>query len=77
METIIAIISVVVLMYCFGGYIVDFICKIIGSLFMGVCAGLFCGAIGWLIAAVIFSAGVYGFLAGFVVGVIILICKVI
>lgn len=77
METIIAIISIFVLCALFGGSIVDFFCKIIGSLFMGVCAGLGGGAIGWLIASVVFSAGVYGFVAGFIVGVIILICKVI
>ena len=75
METIIGIVAVGILLFCFGGDIVDFIFKIFGILFMGGCSGLFCGAIGWLIAAVIFSAGVYGFLAGFVVGVIIYICK--
>ena len=77
MEVIIGIIAVGVLLYCYGGDIVDFIFKIICSLFMGVCAGLFCGAIGWLVASVVFSAGVLGFIAGFIVGVIILICKVI
>lgn len=77
MEVIIGIIAVLILLAKYGGDVVDFICKIIGSLFMGVCAGLFCGAIGWLVATVFFSAGVLGFIAGFIVGVIILICKII
>lgn len=77
MGTIIAIIAVGVLLYCYGGDIADFFCKIICSLFIGVCAGLGGGAIGWLVATLFFSAGVLGFIAGFIVGVIILIYKVI
>ena len=74
MEVIIAIISIFVLCALFGGSIVDFFCKIFGIFFWGGIFGLVGGAICWLIASIIFSAGVIGFGVGFIVGVIIYIC---
>ena len=75
MEAIITIISVLVLCALFGGSIMDFIGKIIGFLLLGGIFGLVGGAICWLIASIIFSAGVMGFFIGFVVGVIIYLIK--
>ena len=75
MEIAIGIISIFVLCALFGGAIMDFFCKIIGIFLWGGIFGLVGGAICWLIASIIFSAGVMGFIAGFIVGVIIYICK--
>lgn len=75
MEAIITIISVLVLCALFGGSIMDFIGKIIGFLLLGGIFGLVGGAICWLIASIIFSAGVMGFFIGFVVGVIIYLVR--
>ena len=75
MGTIVTIISIFVLCALFGGAIVDFFCKIIGLFLLGGVFGLVGGAFGWLIATVICSAGMIGFFAGFIVGIIIYICK--
>ena len=74
MEIVIGIIAVVVLWRCFGGFIEEIFCEIYGIFFWGGILGLVCGSIGWLVASIIFSAGVIGFGVGFIVGVIIYIC---
>lgn len=73
MATLIGVVSIFVLCAMFGGSILDFICTIIGVLFIVAIHCIIGGAIGWLLVLLFTSsmaAAIPGFGIGCVVGLI-------
>ena len=75
MGTVITFISLFALCAIFGRDIVDFICKIIGIIFLGGIFGLVGGAFGWVVGSILLSAGILGFFVGAVIGFVIYLVK--